>query len=219
MDLIRTDIYGRELGYVMNTNIDFEVGEENDSINDFEVEYKRFDWTGEVQIGCRMFSPNTEYGGIVRHIATDTKANTVKAKGYTWRGMMTKKVIEPPSGAAYATDNGELNSIIKKRVESAFPGLFYGTEKSTGVTVDFQYDRYCTLHEGLVEMLKSAGYRLDIRYMQGATNEIGCLLVQADPIEEYSEDNHYNEHNKKQYTNYDTSLHRQQRIDRHEAIL
>ena len=200
MDLIRTDIYGRELGYVMNTNIDFEVGEENDSINDFEVEYKRFDWTGEVQIGCRMFSPNTEYGGIVRHIATDTKANTVKAKGYTWRGMMTKKVIEPPSGAAYATDNGELNSIIKKRVESAFPGLFYGTEKSTGVTVDFQYDRYCPLHEGLVEMLKSAGYRLDIRYMQGATNEIGWVQVQAVPIVDFSEEYEFSEDNNMHFT-------------------
>ena len=38
MDLIQTDIYGREDGYVLKANIDFEVGEdEKDSINDFEV--------------------------------------------------------------------------------------------------------------------------------------------------------------------------------------
>ena len=40
MDLIRTDIYGRELGYVLNANIDFEIGE-SDNINDFEIEFKR----------------------------------------------------------------------------------------------------------------------------------------------------------------------------------
>lgn len=41
MELIQTDIYGKELGYVMNANIDFEVGaEEKDSINDFELEFK-----------------------------------------------------------------------------------------------------------------------------------------------------------------------------------
>lgn len=201
MDLIYTDQNGREVGYVLNANIDFEIGEEEkDSINDFEIEYKRHYWTGEVQNGSRMFSPGTEYGGIVKEIATDTKTNTVKAKGYTWRGMMTKKVIEPPPGVAYATDKGELNSVIKRRVESAFPGLFYGTEKSTGVVVNFQYDRYCTLHDGLVKMLKSVGYRLDIRYMQGSANEIGWVQVQAVPIVDYSKEYEFSEDNNMHFT-------------------
>ncbi|MFR1054110.1 MAG: hypothetical protein ACLSFB_06500 [[Clostridium] scindens] len=100
MELIQTDILGREEGYVLKANIDFEVGEdEKDSINDFEVEFKRYYWTGNITYGCRMFSPNTEFGGIVREISTDTRANTVIVNGYTWRGMLAKKDYYSGTGA------------------------------------------------------------------------------------------------------------------------
>ena len=101
MELIRTDIYGQELGNILNANIDFEIGE-SDNINDFEIEFKRWHWDGSIQYGSRIYSPNTEYGGIVQEITTDSGLNVIRAKGYTWRGMMTKKVIEPLSGQDYA---------------------------------------------------------------------------------------------------------------------
>ena len=51
--------------------------------------------------------------------------------------------------------------IIKAMVESEFPGLFYGVDTNTGVTLEnYQFDRYCTLHAGLVKMLKSVGVPL-----------------------------------------------------------
>ena len=93
MDLIKTDQYGRQIGYVQGANIDFEVGtDEADSINDFEIELKRWNWDGSIRYGTRVFSPDTEYGGIVREISTDTSTNVIRAKGDTWRGMMTKKL-------------------------------------------------------------------------------------------------------------------------------
>ena len=143
MDLIKTDQYGRQIGYVQGANIDFEVGaDEADSINDFEIELKRWNWDGSIRYGTRVFSPDTEYGGIVREISTDTSTNVIRAKGDTWRGMMTKKIIQPLSGQDYATASGELNSIIKSKVEAEFPGLFYGVTADTGVTVNnYQYDR------------------------------------------------------------------------------
>lgn len=202
MELIHTDIYGREIGYVLKANIDFEIGEdEKDSINDFEVEFKRYYWTGEIAYGCRMFSPNTEYGGLVQEITTDTNANNIKAKGYTWRGMMTKKIIQPPAGQDYNTVSGEINNIIKLKVEEAFPGLFYGVEKDTGVMVSgYQFDRYCSLHAGLVKMLKSVGYKLDIRYKQGEANEVGYVEVQAVPIVDYSEEYELSNDNNMHFT-------------------
>ena len=76
MDLIKTDQYGRQIGYVQGANIDFEVGaDEADSINDFEIELKRWNWDGSIRFGTRVFSPDTEYGGIVREISTDTSTN------------------------------------------------------------------------------------------------------------------------------------------------
>ena len=183
MDLIKTDQYGRQIGYVQGANIDFEVGaDEADSINDFEIELKRWNWDGSIGYGTRVFSPDTEYGGIVREISTDTSTNVIRAKGDTWRGMMTKKIIQPLSGQDYATASGELNSIIKSKVEAEFPGLFYGVTADTGVAVNnYQYDRYCTLHTGLVKMLKSVGYRLDIRYQEGDVGMTGYVKVSAVP--------------------------------------
>lgn len=200
MELIRTDAYGREQGNILKANVDFEVGEENDSINDFEVEFKRYYWTGEVKKGCRVFSPNTEFGGIVKEINTDTQANTITAKGYTWRGMMCKKIIQPRQGEDYAKANGELNLVIRGFVEKEFPNLFYGSTESTGVTVNYQFDRYCTLHEGLVKMLKSVNYRLDIRYLQGEGEEAGYVQVQAVPIVDYSEEYEMSNDNNMNFT-------------------
>lgn len=202
MDLIATDIYGRELEYVQKANIDVEIGEdEKDSINDFEVEYKRYYWTGNVTYGCRLYSPDTEYGGIVSEIKTDTKTSIVKVQGYTWRGMMTKKIIQPSPGQDYATATGEINSIIKEKVEAEFPGLFFGVTADTGVKVSgYQFERYCTLHSGLVKMLKSVGYRLDIKYRQGGANEIGWVQVQAVPIVDYSQEYEFSEDNNMYFT-------------------
>ena len=188
MELIQTDTSGKELGNIMKANIDFEVGEEKDSINDFEVEFKRYYWTGDVKMGCRIFSPNTEFGGVVSQIDTDTGANTITVKGYTWRGMMKKKIIQPEYGQDYYKVSGEINTIVGGLVKKSFPGLFYGTEIDTGIHLNFQFERYCNLHDGIVKMLKTVGYRLDIRYIQGERDEAGYVQVQAVQIVDYSEE-------------------------------
>lgn len=205
MDLIKTDQYGRQIGYVQGANIDFEVGaDEADSINDFEIELKRWNWDGSIRYGTRVFSPDTEYGGIVREISTDTSTNVIRAKGDTWRGMMTKKIIQPLSGQDYATASGELNSIIKSKVEAEFPGLFYGVTADTGVVVNnYQYDRYCTLHTGLIKMLKSVGYRLDIRYQEGDVGMAGYVKVSAVPINDLSSEYELTNDNNMNFTTDD----------------
>ena len=188
MDLTKTDQYGKPIGYVQNANIDFEIGEnEKDSINDFEIELRRWNWDGSIEYGSRVFSPDTEFGGIVREISTDTDVNVIRAKGDTWRGMMTKKIIQPATGQDYALASGEINEIIKAMVESEFPGLFYGADTNTGVTLEnYQFDRYCTLHAGLVKMLKSVGYRLDIKYKESDVGIAGYVKVSAVPINNLS---------------------------------
>ena len=113
MELIYTDPIGKELGYILNANVDMEIGEdEKSSINDFEIEFKRSGWNGTVEFGSQVYVPDTEYGGIVREVTTSTKANSITVKGYTWRGMMTKKIIKPKEGQDYAIASGEINEII-----------------------------------------------------------------------------------------------------------
>lgn len=178
--VIVADKNGNEIRELVFSSYDYEVGIEENSflITILRSEYK------EIPQGARIYIPGTEYGGLFRELDTNTKEDTISPGGLTWRGMMQKKIIEPAAGADYATDTGEINNIIKHRVEAAFPGMFKGTNTYTGVTVNgYQYKRYCTLHDGLTDMLKSVGYRLNLSYSQADS----AVIVSASPIVNYSD--------------------------------
>lgn len=177
-EVIIADASGVELRSILFREYDFEIG---DKENSFLITCNRAEWEN-VSDNARIYIPGTEYGGIYKRLESNTRYNAVAVGGYTWRGMLQNKVICPPSGEDYATDSGELNQILARRVSSALPGLFVGSEESTGVTVSYQYGRYVTLYEGLKEMLRSAGYKMRIQYDQ----EQCRVVVDAVPIVDYS---------------------------------
>lgn len=177
-DIIVAAPDGTELRSMLFSEYDFEVGDEE---NSFLVTIPRDEWE-IIANDSRIYIPRTEYGGLYKRLESDTKDNSAAVGGLTWRGMLQKKIISPPSGQDYATDSGELNAIIGTRVAAAFPGLFVGSSESTGVTVTYQYARYCSLYDGLKAMLKSAGYRMEIQYNQ----ETRKVVVSAVPIVDYS---------------------------------
>lgn len=177
-EVILADASGAELRSILFREYDFEVG---DKENSFLITCNRAEWEN-VPDNARIYIPGTEYGGIYKRLESDTRNNAVSVGGYTWRGMLQNKVICPPSGQDYTTDSGELNQILARRVSEALPGLFVGSEESTGVTVSYQYGRYVTLYEGLKEMLRSVGYRMRIQYDQ----EQCRVVVDAVPIVDYS---------------------------------
>lgn len=177
-DIIVAAPDGTELRCMLFSEYDFEVGDEE---NSFLVTIPRPEWES-VANDSRIYIPGTEYGGLYKRLESDTKNNSVAVGGLTWRGMLQKKIISPPSGQDYATDSGELNVILGARVSAAFPGLFSGSSESTGVTVSFQYQRYVTLYDGLKALLKSVGYKMQIEYDQVQRK----VVVSAVPIVDYS---------------------------------
>lgn len=179
--MILADPDGIEIKTLLYPKIDIEIGKAD---NSFELVFSRYDWQS-IEEKSRVYIPGTEFGGLTRRMGTSTQFDTVSVGGYTWRGLMTRKVIEPEQGADYATDTGDLNAIIKRRVEAALPGLFRGVSDPVGVSVTWQYDRYCTLHDGLQKLLKSVGYKLDIQYIHEQSAG-GYVQVQAVPIVDYS---------------------------------
>lgn len=180
-NLIVADSTGKELRILLFKSYDFEVGRTE---NSFEITILRNEYEA-IPDGARIYIPGTEYGGLFRRLETDTSHDIICPGGLTWRGMMQKKVICPESGHDYATDSGELNTIVKARVEAAFPGLFVGSSDDTGVSVsDYQYDRYCTLEAGLTKLLKAYGYKLELSYSQ----ELQAVVVSAVPIVDYSQE-------------------------------
>lgn len=182
-EVIIADASGVELRSILFREYDFEIG---DKENSFLITCNRAEWEN-VPDNARIYIPGTEYGGIYKRLESDTRYNAVAVGGYTWRGMLQNKVICPPSGEDYAVDSGELNQILARRVSEALPGLFVGSEESTGVTVSYRYGRYVTLHEGLKEMLRSAGYKMRIQYDQ----EQCRVVVDAVPIVDYSPEIEY----------------------------
>ena len=179
-ELILADSIGTELGFLHFKSYDFEVGREE---NSFEIKFSRDEYQ-PIEDGSLIYIPDTEYGGVVGSLKTKTAEGIICRGGFTWRGMLQNKRICPPAGQDYATDSGEINAIVKARVEAALPGLFVGSSRSTGVTASaFQYDRYCTLEEGLTKLLKAYGYRLELRYDQA----LKAVAVSAVPIVDYSQ--------------------------------
>lgn len=179
MNIIIADENGDEIRSLLFDTYDFEVGHDE---NDFQIVIKREEYES-IPKKARIYIPDTELGGLFRQLDTDTEQGVICPGGITWRGMMTRKIIRPPSGSDYATDSGELNAIIKAKVEAAFPGLFIGVSTSTGVSVNWQYERYCTLEDGLKKLLQSVDYRLDLSYSQSSK----AVIAQAVPIVDYSD--------------------------------
>lgn len=175
---------GDEVRSALYTEYDFETGDDKKST--FLVTFLKDEWKSIPDNG-RLFIPDTEYGGLYKKTEVVSKYGTVAAGGYTWRGLMHRKVIEPPSGQDYAVDTGELNAIIGSRVSAAFPNLMVGSNVSTEVTASYQHKRYCTLYDGLKDMLASVGYRMRLTYDQ----DIAKVVVDAAPIVDYSSEIEY----------------------------
>ena len=181
-DIILADSDGRELGVILDSNITVDTNGEYE----FSVQIARSNWYPALTFSSYVYITETEYGGIIGEVLTDTTLDYVELKGITWRGRLQYKVIEPPAGSDYKTVFGELNQVMKTLIEPEFDGLFRVSSEDTGISVkNFQFDRYCTLLEGLTKMLKSVGYRLQIRLIK-EQDEQCYILVEAVTITDYS---------------------------------
>lgn len=178
-----TDPSGRQIKPLLDANLDMEL---NNGERDFTVTISRSSFDKRMTYDSRIFVAGTEIGGILGELGTSTSLDAFTWSGYTWRGLMAKKLIVPPDGQDYYTASGELNNILRDLIEPMFSGVFVVPEVDTGVTVNWKFDRFCTLLDGLVKMLKSVDHRLKISYNQGEPNGVGWVEVSAVPIVDWS---------------------------------
>ena len=167
---------GYELRELVLSSYDFEVGDDD---NSFEILIRRDEWE-DIPDGGRIFIPGTEYGGIFGSLSTNTAQDSISPGGLTWRGLLQKKIIEPPEGLDYKIVSGELNTIIASLVTTLQP-LFVPNTFDTGVSVTWQFNRYCTLYEGLKDMLESVEHRLELVYSE----EENGVVIGAVPVYNY----------------------------------
>lgn len=191
MSIIVADKNGKELGVLkFFREIEVDIGD----LNDFIISLKTQNVDREyLWYESQIFIPGTEFGGIVKDIVSLTKSKTVKFMGDTWRGMLNKRVIEPPKGQDYLIVNGELNTILREMISACFGSWFVVPEEDTGINVKYQFERYVTLLDGLTAMLKTIQHRLSIKYIQGEPGESGYVMVCAVPVKNHSEESEYNQ--------------------------
>lgn len=197
--MIIANASGKELGNLdYSIDMDLDLGDTNDF--SFDMGYSSWD-KEKMDYGFMLYIPGTEYGGIVGDIEVVTKNDFVTITGDTWRGLLDKKIIEPPPGQDHKTVSGELNAITTSLLSGQFDGLIVVPQVSTGVSVsNYAFDRYCTLLAGLEEMYASVGYRLDIQYIQGDSGRPGWVEVRAVPAKDYSDQKEYSSDSRINYT-------------------
>lgn len=134
------------------------------------------------QHGTYIYAPGTEYGGRLDRMQVDTRKNTITWEGLTWRGILNAKIIEPPVEQDYRYSGYQhANYVIQDLIGLCFTGtLFTNALAEEEVIIrNYQFERYCTLLDGITTMLDTVGAHLTIRAISDADGvqvEIGAKL-------------------------------------------
>lgn len=182
MDMILANASRREECFIDN-DLDIEIGKQNT----FEISLPYSDWSEKFDFGKYVYEPGTEHGGVIKDIETSTLTELIYIRGFTWRGYLTHRIIEPPAGEDYLVVSGELNSVIRSVIGSSLGTPFTVSGVDTGISVsNYQFNRYVTMDEGLRAMLATKGYRLNIRHAY--TPSSWQIVIEAVPAQNFGQD-------------------------------
>lgn len=175
MELIYADANRHPLGQLSSFDIDFDAtGEKNFELTIDEFVLKKGYW---------IFIPDTEIGGIVDGVTVNTADNSIKYIGRNFRGVLNDKIIDVPRGNTYVSAQGEINEVINELLQDAeISDVFFCTAPDTedvDFYVDYAFEPFCTLYEGLMALAASINFKLIFSY-NTATNrvEITPMLVE-----------------------------------------
>lgn len=184
-DLYLADESGHDIGIFSDSvYLDADI---NDGDFDIELVVRR-EKDGIIENGSIVYIPGTEIGGfmtIERNKSTDV---TDTYYGKTWRGMMTEKIVQPPSGQDYLILSGDVQEVIAGLINPRFSGFITVPAGSCGKTVtNFQVDRHCTLLKAIDDILNEKNLRLQIDYINLTPGEAGRVSITPVQKSDYSD--------------------------------
>lgn len=148
-------------------NVDFEVGTSEASTNDFKLETNLI---SKLEFYA-IYLPGTELGGILN---TDKSTNIIDLhvlNGLSWRGQLTRHIVEPPTGQDYKVVSGDLTTILTSLIADLSP-VYYVDSELTGKTVtNYKINRYVNLLDAIDRLLNDNGYRLSIDVVKAASGQ------------------------------------------------
>lgn len=168
----------------LSAEVDIEISRKD---NSFEVVIPADEYdASKHMVGGYFYAPGTEYGGRIYSMTVSTAERTVNFTGLTWRGLLQRRLVIPPSGSDYYSFTGDLNGMIRAIVGSHYGNLFQCANNDAGASVNGFTARYGTYHDVLVSACDSVGYRLDIK--ADNSQEALVVTVGAVPVADYAED-------------------------------
>lgn len=175
--LIVTDGQRVDQAAVEDYELDLAFG---DSEQSFEVTFE----LPKLSAGALVYIDGTEYGGIVDGIRTDTTSTKgITYTGRTWHGILSAKVVRPPSGQDYRTFTGDANAAIADIVTHVgLDTLFSVRQASSGYSVNYRYNRYIDAYSALKSMLSSVGCVLAM------SRHDGYVELWAEPVASIGDD-------------------------------
>ena len=187
MDVIHANASRMELGYIKYvTQLDAEISQAQGAAlneNSWQIILDDDTWADDPILWRHyIYAIGTEFGGPVEYIKHSTASKQITLSGPTWRGMLMRKVIEPPPGQAYLTVSAmEANAAVALLVGSMFGSVIGVSTDDTNVDVSASF-RYDNMLYGIEAMLAGAGLALAISYDQTARKAI----LSARPINDLS---------------------------------
>lgn len=161
--LIYTNANFDDIGAIQTFSMDLAFGADE---QDFEIEFSNPSLSG----GELLYIDGTEYGGIVDSVTHSTETDSVIYAGRTWHGMLAGKIVKPPANANYYTLSGDANTCIASLLTKVgLTDVLTARSTSAGISVNYQFDRFCNAYDGLLKMLASANAILRIERHDGIT--------------------------------------------------
>lgn len=179
MDLIYMNKEREDVGVLHDYRLDLAFGQNE---NDYELKVPTAaHCCGE---GFYLYIEDTEYGGVVDSIKSDTAAQEVSYTGRTWHGLLNSKIIAPDAGADYLVLNGEANEVLGCLIPRlGLSELFTASTEDSGLVIaGYNMNRYIPAYDGMRKMLSTVSGKLRFTFKGGK------VVLSAHPRKEYTQD-------------------------------
>lgn len=182
MDLNYADSDKKDIAVLLEYDFDLAFGKDE---NNFEC---KMDYNNHCcKAGYYLYIENTEYGGIINSIQADTDAGEVIYGGRTWHGILGAKILKPNAGEDYLVLSGEANTVLGALINRmGLYDLFCASGEDSGIEIEnYQMNRYIDGYTGIRKMLKNAGAKLKINYINK------MVTLAAVPVVDYTKDEQF----------------------------
>lgn len=176
------------VGFISFVGFDTSIG---DSGNQVQLKLHSSQKT-EIAKGSLIWSPGTEYGGVIQDIQSKLETDGqryVYYSGPSWSGRLSQRIVCPPTGADHYTLEGEANEALNTLMEYlGLDYLFQAPEGNSGITLNTDLDRFADGYSALRKAAAENDCRLSMKYDNTAKKVI-IQFVKRETHGNYTSDN------------------------------